>query len=666
MNSFDLFGNPTDDKRVTDLPNEDSPSYTASLDQLEDTIEEDRQPDRSFLGIIVVAGISLAALAFQTFRLQVVESSINQAKADGNSIRLISLPADRGLITDAKGLTLAQNTRQLALAINPQDLPVKKSERQKVYAVLRAKTGIDDKTIATIEANRLKSPETFVIKDNLSKDELLLDKEYLGDTKGVIIQEEPIRNYAQLPSLGHVLGYVGPVNAEDLKNGHTLDQHIGKTGLEQVYNEVLTGVPGKRTAEVNASGEIDHYLPGADASAAKPGQTLKLSLDSKLQQIVADALQHGLDRRKKLYGDLKQWGASAVFMDPATGAVKAMVSLPDYNDQQFAQGITAKQYDALLNDPAHPLVNRAIQDQLPSGSVLKPMIAAAGLQEKVISSDTSMVTPLQINIGQFSFPDWKYHGLTNTRKAIAESNDIFFYAVGGGWQEKGFSGLGIDRLNAYLRKFGLGSPDNIDLPGEQSGLIADPAWKLKHIGEPWYIGDTYHSSIGQGFTLVTPLQMASATAAVVNGGTVWEPRMAWSTVDPITNKETLIPHIPLSANVISPENLQVVREGMRETVLSGSARPLSTLKVTSAGKTGTAEFGNQGLTHAWFTGFAPYDNPELVYAISIEAGGESFDSSLPVTEEILRNYFGDPLAPGQKLNSEPGVVPVPPEFHGEH
>ena len=666
MNSFDLFGNPLDDSRVNDLPGLDAPSYTQVLNELEDTVEDERQPNRTFPGLLFFASLGIVALALQTFRLQVVEVGINQAKAEGNSIRLISLPADRGLITDVNGLTLAQNTRQLALAINPLDLPVKKTDRQKIYKLLKAKAGISDKIITTIEDNRLKSPDSFVIKDNLTKDELLLDKEYFASTKGVVVQEEPIRNYATLPSLGHLLGYVGPVSADDLTHGHTLDQHIGKTGLEQTYNNVLTGIPGKRTAEVNASGEIDHYLPSTDGSVAKPGQTLRLSIDSRLQKIVADALQHGLDRRKKAFGDLKEWGASAIFMDPTTGAIKAMVSLPDYNDQQFAQGITSAQYNTLLNDPAHPLINRAIQDQLPSGSVLKPMIAAAGLQEKVITPDTSMVTPLQISIGQYNFPDWKYHGLTNTRKAIAESNDIFFYAVGGGWQEKGFTGLGIDRLNTYLRHFGLGSTTNIDLPGEQPGLIADPAWKLKHIGEAWYIGDTYHSSIGQGFTLVTPLQMADATAAVVNGGTVWEPRVAWSTIDPITNKETLIPHQPLSTDVASPQNLQVVREGMRETVLSGSARPLNTLKISSAGKTGTAEFGTRGLTHAWFTGFAPYDTPELVYAISIEAGGESFNSSLPVTEEILRNYFNDPIPAGGKLNSEPGAFAVPPEFQGEH
>jgi penicillin-binding protein 2 len=666
MNSFDLFGNPVENAHVNDLPGLDAPSYTQALSELEDTVEEERQPNRTFPGLLFFAGLGVVALALQTFRLQVVEVDINQAKAEGNSVRLITLLADRGLITDVHGLTLAQNTRQLALAINPLDLPVKKVERQKIYTLLKTKAGIDDKIIATIEKNRLKSTESFVIKDNLTKDELLLDKEYFATTKGVVVQEEPTRTYATLPSIGHLLGYVGPVSADDLTHGHTLDQHIGKTGLEQTYNDVLTGIPGKRTAEVNASGEIDHYLPSTDGSAAKPGQTLRLSIDSKLQQIVADALQHGLDRRKKAFGDLKEWGASAVFMDPATGAIKAMVSLPDYNNQEFAQGITGKQYAALLNNPAHPLVNRAIQDQLPSGSVLKPMIAAAGLQEKVITPDTSMITPLQINIGQFSFPDWKYHGLTNTRKAIAESNDIFFYAVGGGWQEKSFTGLGIDRLNAYLRHFGLGSTTNIDLPGEQSGLIADPAWKLKHIGEPWYIGDTYHSSIGQGFTLVTPLQMANATAAIVNGGTVWQPRIAWSTIDPTTNKETLIPHQSETTDVASPQNLQTVREGMRETVLSGSARPLNTLKVATAGKTGTAEFGTHGLTHAWFTGFAPYDTPELVYAISIEAGGESFNSSLPVTEEILRNYFNDPLPPGGKLNSEPGAIDVPAEFRGEH
>ncbi len=669
MNSFDLFGNPLDTSPTVDEETTYGiPPYVAQVKGSDETIEEDRSPTRTFWTMSIIVFGLVFLLGMQTFNLQVIHGNDYRARAESNSIRLLTLPADRGLITDINGVTLAQNTRQPALAIDPQTLPAKKLERQEVYTVLKEKAGIDEATIAKIESVRTKSPEPFVIKGNLSKDELLLYKEYFADTRGVLVQEEPIRQYTALPSIGHLLGYVGQVSEADIQNGAAPDQHVGKSGLEKHYNTELTGTPGKQRAEVNAVGEIVQYLPGGDEMTSKTGHTLRLSIDSNLQKIVAAALQHGLERRQKEFGNLPEWGASAIVLDPSTGAVKAMVSLPDYDNNLFAEGISSADYKSLLENPSKPLINRATQDQLPSGSVIKPLIAAAGLQEKVITPQTKVLTPEAITIGSFRFPDWKYHaGLSDVVRAIAESNDVFFYSLGGGAKGIIEHGLGIDRLNAYLRHFGLGAPTGVDIPGEQDGLVPDDAWKRQHVGEKWYIGDTYHSSIGQGYTLVTPLQMAAATAAIVNGGTLFAPRIAWSTIDPDTKQETLLPHPVVRKDFISAEHLQVVRQGMRQTVLTGSARPLSTLKVTSAGKTGTAQFGDpaKGLTHAWYTGFAPYENPELVFAVSVEAGGESFYSSVPVVEEILRNYFNDPLQPGQKLNSEPALN-ANSEFRGEH
>lgn len=661
---LDLFANPAEDLKLSDS-DFSLPSFVMNPEsETEEVVETEQQPARNFTGLVFLIVLALSALGIQCFRLQVSQGAANQSLAEGNSLRLVTIKADRGLITDINHKTLAQNSRQLALAINPQTLPVKRSERLGVYALLQVKAKIDAKTIALIESNRLNSPEIFSIKTNISKDESLLYKEWFGSTPGVVLLEIPIRQYTILPSIGHLLGYVGNVSEEDLKNGYTLDQRIGKTGIEKVYEKILAGVPGKQKAEVNAFGEIVHKTSFGSDSQAKAGSTLRLSLDSRLQQITTDALRHEIERRTKKFGESKELGASAVILDPTTGAIRALVSLPDYDNQLFAQGINQKDFDQLLNDPANPLLNRAVQGQYPPGSVIKPPLAAAGLQSGVISANTQMVTPEAIYIGDFRFPDWKVHGLTNTRKAIAESNDIFFYALGGGWEEKKIRGMGIQKMNEYLSLFGLGKPLGLDLPGEASGLLAGPDWKKETFNESWYIGDTYHSAIGQGYTLVTPLQIAAATAAIANGGTLWKPQLAWSVIDSESGKEELLSHQAVSKEFISPENMKVVREGMRETVETGSARPLKTLKVTSAGKTGTAEFGNKGQTHAWYTGFAPYENPELVFAIIIEGGGDSYYSSVPVAEEILRNYFNDPLPPGQKLNSEPDLSN--PEFRGEH
>jgi penicillin-binding protein 2 len=222
--------------------------------------------------------------------------------------------------------------------------------------------------------------------------------------------------------------------------------------------------------------------------------------------------------------------------------------------------------------------------------------------------------------------------------------------------------LGIDRLASYFQQFGLGQKTGVDLPGEVSGLVPTPTWKQGQYTEKWFIGDTYHTSIGQGYLLVTPLQLANAIAAIANGGTVWHPSLAAALVDPITGVETPLAHTSTTQQVIDAKNLKVVREGMRETVLTGSGRPLNTLKVTSAGKTGTAQFGNQGLLNAWYTGFAPYENPQYAFAVLIEGGGESFYSSVPVTEEILRGIFNEPLEPGKELSAHTNV---PAEFTGE-
>lgn len=665
MNRFDLFGNPITDVNINTHFTEEDDTFSAPLTDIGQGVEEDAAGSRSFTGLGVLVILSLGVLGIQCFNLQITHGSTNRAEAEKNSISILTIQPDRGLITDRNGVVLAQNTRQLALAINPQTLPTKKVDRQKVYDLLKNKAGITDDTIKIIEENRLKSPEVFSIKTHLTQDESLLYKEWFSETPGVVIQEAPIRSYADLPSLGQIVGYVGqPSESEVTSKQYQLNQLVGKTGIESVYNSELFGTEGKQKAEVDAFGEIVHILPESGDTQAKPGQTLKLSIDSRLQKIVADALTHELERRTTKLGKMESMGASAVVLDPSTGAVLAMVSLPDYNANLFAKGISSKDYQSLIANPANPLLNRTTQGQYPSGSVIKPLIAGAALQDKIVTPDYSVYTPESLYIGQYRFPDWKLHGQTNIRKAIAESNDIFFYALGGGWPEKNIKGLGIERLNAYLRQFGLGGKTGIDLPGEADGLLPTPEWKQQQVGEPWYIGDTYHSSIGQGYTLVTPLQMATSTAAVANGGTVWQPQLGWSLTDPNTGKETLLPHKSTNNQFISSQNIEVVREGMRQTVLTGSARPLNTLKVTSAGKTGTAEFGTNNQTHAWYTGFAPYDNPQIVFSIMIEAGGESFYSSVPVAEEILRGYFNEPLAPGQKLSADTGIGLS--EFQGEH
>jgi penicillin-binding protein 2 len=647
------------------LLTEGEPSFSLPLGSADEGVVEPYDEQRSFSGLTLFCATILVVLASQCFHLQVTKGSENKARAEGNSIRILTTPADRGLIKDIHGVILAQNAAHTALVITPQGLPNKKSDRQAVYAQLKQQAGIDDDTITLIETNWKKSSAPLVLKNNLSQDTKLLYKERFASLQGVTVEDAPVRLYSPLPSLGQLLGYVGTVSQSDVNAGATLDQHVGKTGIEQHYNAMLSGIPGHQKAEVDALGKVRALLPQEGLDLAKTGQTLTLSLDSDIQKSLAQALQHGIDRRTKEFGPQDKLGVAGVVLDVHTGAIKAMVSLPDYDANLFSGGISKDDYQNLLSNPGNPLLNEAIAGQFASGSIIKPLMASAALQEGVITGDTQMDTPAALCVGKTCFPDWKNHVHTDTRTAISTSNNIFFYAIGGGWPDRNIKGLGIDRMDTYLHKFGLGNPTSIDIPGERSGLVPSPGWKQKNQNEKWFIGDTYNTAIGQGYTLVTPLQMADATAAIANGGTLWQPSLGWSTTKPDTGEETLLPHTSLQQDLISPENLQIVREGMMKTTQpGGSANPLHNLTVCSAGKTGTAQFGTNGQTHAWYIGFAPCDNPQIAFAIYVGGGGESFTSSVPVAEELLRALYNDPLQPGQPLSSEPRTGSVG-EFSGE-
>jgi penicillin-binding protein 2 len=671
MNSYDLFGNRKEPLGYQEAESGRVAEFSEDSDDLAEVDAE--QPPRNFNGLALWLLGTILALGVQCYRLQVTQGSQYIAQAQSNSLRVITVQPERGLIVDDTGKTLAQNTRQEALAINPETMPAKLSQRKLIYGLLESKAGIDAKTIAFVEneISQRSTPDIFPIKTDLTEDQSLLYKEWFANTPGVVVQASPIRQYAELSSLGQLVGYVGQANtAVDQKAGYSPDQRVGRTGLEQTYDAQLQGAPGKEKAEVDAYGDVVRELPDSADTQAKPGDTLKLSLDSNYQTIVANALNEAIQERTKIFGGAKTTGlgAAAVILDPKDGAIKAMVSLPDYDANLFASGITQTAYQGLLNDPGNPLLNRAIQGLYPSGSTIKPLIAAAALQTGIIDKNKTVVTPDAIYVGSYRFPDWKQHGSTDVEEAIAQSNDVFFYAVGGGYAPFGISGLGITALDKGLQQFGLGSPTGVDLPGEAAGLVATPAWKQKNVGQAWYIGDTYHQSIGQGYLLVTPLQMAAATAAIANGGTLYQPQLGWSLTDPATGKEELLPHKVLNAHWISPANIQTVQQGMQMTSQpGGTAQVLTNLGVSFAGKTGTAQFGTDNLTHSWFIGYAPAQNPTIAFAVLIEGDGdvtEATEGSEPVVEEILRGIFNLPLQAGQPLLSA-ALLPQAPTTSGQ-
>ncbi|HCO99513.1 MAG TPA: hypothetical protein DIT56_02795, partial [Candidatus Moranbacteria bacterium] len=390
----------------------------------------------------------------------------------------------------------------------------------------------------------------------------------------------------------------------------------------------LRGVHGADQAEVDSMGNTKREVGIINP---KPGSDLIMSIDAGLQKKIYDSIN----------GILEKTGtktAAAVAIDPKTGQVLAMVNVPSFDNNLFANKISGDQYANLINDPNNPLFDRAISGEYPPGSTIKPAIASGALSEGVINPST-IIDGLggMLRIGSYTFGDWKTHGPSDVRTAIAESNDIFFYTIGGGYGN--VSGLGMTRMKKWYNLFGFGEPSGIDIGGEASGFIPDEKWKLDKIKEKWSVGNSYHASIGQGYVTATPLQVANYTAAVANGGTLYKPYLV-SQIKKSNGENIVIQPEIIHSDFVSSDVLSVVREGMRQTVLAGTAQTLKDMPVEIAGKTGTAEFGSEDKTHAWFVSFAPYNDPEIAMAVLVEGGGEGHSSALPVTKEVYQWYFG--------------------------
>jgi penicillin-binding protein 2 len=427
-------------------------------------------------------------------------------------------------------------------------------------------------------------------------------------------------------SLSHLLGYVGGISAAELAEpalaDYRLVDQVGKAGLERGAESLLRGQNGKVQIEVDALGQ---ELAIVNRTEPTPGANLTLSIDLGLQQFIQRRLEEVLRANQRSR-------AAVVAIDPRTGGVRALVSLPAYDSNQFATGIDAAAYAKLIADPDKPLFDRAIAGQFPAGSTFKPFVAYAALKEGVVTETTAFLSVGGIRVGPWFFPDWRAggHGLTDVRKALADSVNTYFYIVGGGYEQT--TGLGVERITAYARKFGFGETTGLPLPGEASGFLPSKQWKEETKGERWYVGDTYNLSIGQGDLLVTPIQMAAAAAALANGGTKVTPRLI-EAVD--GSAATDILETTAETESLDPYVVQVVREGMRQAVTRGSARLLSGLGFPVAGKTGTAQNIGDRPTHAWFIGFAPYQNPTLAVAILIEEGGEGSSVAVPLAYDIF-------------------------------
>ncbi|PIR47931.1 penicillin-binding protein 2 [Candidatus Uhrbacteria bacterium CG10_big_fil_rev_8_21_14_0_10_50_16] len=582
------------------------------------------------------AGITMAVLFAlllgQAAQLQIWHGNSFYAQAEGNRIRDEVIPADRGRILDRSGTVLVNNIPAFSLWIKRDVL----DDSDKYLAAI-------DQMALLLNEDVHELHDQLLSSDGLS-DELLVTHnmptaaalEVLASPEAYeyLRVEAGVRRYdvdVQSQTLSALLGYTGSMNedeyAEYRQSGYQKNELIGKIGIEESYEQVLRGFPGTRRVEVDAVGHPQSILEKRDAV---DGATLTLHIDAGLQAMIEAHLA-------QLENEQGIRNASVVVMDPRDGGIRALVSYPGFDSNLFMDKIDQDQYRALLEDPARPLFSRALSGQFPSGSTFKPIVAAAALDAGVITEHTTVLSTGGIRIGQFFFPDWKAggHGIVDVRKAIADSVNTFFYMIGGGYLD--FEGLGLDRMMTSAAAFGLGQPLGIDVPHEASGFLPSAAWKNEVKQEPWYIGDTYHVSIGQGDILVTPLQVAAFTTVFANGGTLFEPQV----VDRYESQgkiQDIAPRI-INSETASPEAIAIVREGLRQTVTQGSGRRLNGLPIPVAGKTGTAQWHSTKENHAWFTGFAPYDDPELVVTILIEEGGEGSAVAVPLAYDIFDWWF---------------------------
>jgi penicillin-binding protein 2 len=583
------------------------------------------------LRVIWLVTISfIALLSFRVLYLNVIKGEYYNNVSKGNRIRSVPIRAPRGKIMDRYGYILAKNVPSIDAVIIPSDLSDEHEERKRLVEKISNILSMDNGNVETaIESQNRKSTDAVLLMENITQDQALIILEKKQELAGISIENTAIREYEDGSMFSSIIGYEGKITKEELSRDshYKMTDYIGKTYLEKQYEDQLRGVSGARQVEVDSMGNVKKKLGSIEPKA---GQDLVLNIDSGLQKKLFDSIT----------GILEKTGthtAAAIAIDPRDGGVLAMVNFPNYDNNLFARGISNDEYHKIIQDQELPLFNRAVSGEYPPGSTIKPVIAAAALMEGVITPET-VIDGMggRLHIGGFSFGDWKVHGPSDIRTAIAESNDIFFYSIGGGYGN--ISGLGINRMKKYYNLFGLGEISGIDLPSEASGFIPDEKWKLDKLGERWYVGNSYHASIGQGYITATPLQIANLTAAIANGGTLYAPRILNQIKKDNQVIEVSEPKI-IRKDFISSSVMKVIREGMRKTVTDGTAQPLGEMTVPVAGKTGTAQFGSEDKTHGWFMSFAPYDNPEIAMVIIAEGGGDGHSSGVPVTKEVYEYYF---------------------------
>lgn len=569
----------------------------------------------------ICIGLVFLLFAGKASALQIVNGEEYRQQAENNRTRFHTLPAQRGIIYDRNGVVIAENEPAFHIVTSRGQLPSDPDEQWMRINEIAEFFHRDVNEIHPLIEEADTATEQILILENVEYMDAMRFAAFEQDFPEFQLEVGSRRSYItdEVPSLSHILGYTGIVNEKEFEDkrdeGYRRFDHIGKQGIESEYETLLRGSFGEETIEVDALGRTERIVSKRDP---EDGENLYLTIDVELQKHVEEVLAARMEGTEANR-------ASVIVMDPKTGEVLSLVSWPAFDANLFTEGIDQETYTQLTTDENLPLFPRATAGEFPSGSTIKPVFAAAALNEGIITPTTSFLSVGGLSIGPWFFPDWRAggHGVTNVYHAIADSVNTFFYIIGGGYDS--FEGLGIEGLMDYAAQFGFGRPTGIDLPTEASGFLPNQEWKYMTKGEVWYIGDTYHAAIGQGDFLATPLQIAQSTAIFANDGTLVTPHLNMN--------------LPVeSSEIMSTEISEIIQDAMRQTVTAGSARSMQSVPVAVAGKTGTAQWASNLPNHSWFTGFAPYEDPEIVITVLVEEGADA-SLAIPVAREVLTWWF---------------------------
>jgi penicillin-binding protein 2 len=593
---------------------------------------------RFIVSSLIVAGIFFV-LALRLWYLQILGADHYRELSERNRIRYLAIEAPRGTIFDRHGTLLVDNRPAFTVSALRQEVDDREQLFNNLGQLLEIEVGqLEERWQA---GRGLPGYRPIPLLEDIGRQAMEKVQEHSIDLPGLLVEVNSFRSYPHGEMAAHLFGYLGEVSEDDLRqtefSSYRSGEMVGKTALERMFEEKLRGSAGQKRIEVNVRGR---ELRQVTTRNPLPGQRLYLTIDARLQRIAEEAL-----------GDN---AGAVVALDVNNGEVLAFVSLPTFDPALFARGVSSDEWQELIDNPQHPMTNKALRGQYPPGSTFKMVVALAALETDAIKASTKFYCDGRINLGSREFRCWKKngHGSVDLHKAIKESCDVWFYRAG--------LEVGIDRIASVARRLGLGEPTGFPFGGERSGLIPTREWKKKRFGTSWYDGETVNSSIGQGFVLTTPLQLATMTAALANGGTVWRPQIVQKVISLEGDTDWVLKPQKIMETAWRAESLKAVQKAMESVVndVGGTAWRSRLEEVRFAGKTGTAqvvrrksdeeekeqkgeEISYKYRDHALFVSYAPAKNPQIAVAVVVEHGGHGSSVAAPIARALYEAYFSE-------------------------